>query len=189
VLAPNLEITGEDDLFRWYYRAQFGAAAEKARRDGAWAWSWHLTRLGYRDDEIQIALFSKAAGTSLAWIARLRGIVVHDHRIAAAIDALAEAERAGALTDHRARAGALDRWRGAPRGVDLDAEASALLSAVGDRTARVDGLARIAREHYVRGAPAAGDATVMRALEEARAGGAGALDAALVRLSSLWAAR
>lgn len=188
VLVPNLEITGDDALFTWFYRSAFGENADAARRANAAAWSWGLTQRGFFDDEIRIAICSRAAGTSLAWLARLRGTPVSDARIDAALAVLAETE--GKLPDGGARGGIIGAWRALPaRGDDLDQLARRIRSELGERRERWRGLARFAREHLVRGETKAGERMVLEALEEARRGGEGPLEEALRECAPLWAAR
>jgi hypothetical protein len=187
VLVPNLEITGDDAVFVWYYRSQFGEAAQAARRKYGAAWSWLLTLRGFTDEEIRIAMLSRAAGTSLAWLARMRGIDVRDRRIAEAFELLGAAGEALPWQDKRDPV--LGGWAGWPLPADLTDAESRMRAELGDRRARVAALLRIAREHILRGDPARGEETIVSAMAEARLGGPGALDAALRDAAPLWAGR
>jgi hypothetical protein len=188
VLVPNLELTGDDQVFTWFYRSAFGEAADHARRDRAAAWSWWLTLRGYTDEEIQIAMYSRAAGAPLAWLARLRGTVVHDHRIVAA---MAELEANDSkLPDDGRRGQVLAEWRGRPQpGDDLEDLARRARAEIGHRHERVLALLRIARERLARGEAAGGEAALLDALVEARLGGEDLLHRALREAAPIWAAR
>jgi hypothetical protein len=182
VLVPNLEITGDDAVFVWYYRSQFGEPAQAARREHGANWSWLLTLRGFTDEEIRIAMLSKAAGTSIGWLARLRGVQVREDRIAAALAALE-----GKPEPRRGKV--LERWAAGPLGPDLEEEEARMRAELGDRPARVQALLRIAREHFARGAPARGEETLVAAMAEARLGGDGLLDLALADAAPIWTAR
>jgi hypothetical protein len=189
ILVPNLEITGDDAVFMWYYRATCGEEVDALRRKHAASWSWWLTRKGFSDPEIQIALFSHAAGTSLAWLARLRGNMVYDHRIEAALAELKANE--GKFVYENERNAILHRWRTkryAP-GDDLAQQATLLRREVGHRWERFRGLRMLAREHFVRREMAEGERMLVAALVEARLGGEGLLESALAESAVLWAAR
>jgi hypothetical protein len=97
----------------------------------------------------------------------------------AAMEAAAPADRDRAVRE----------WRDRRLGDDLDAEAAALLAQVGHRWERFAGLRRIAREHLARGDVDAGEQAILRALVEARRGGAEVLEMALRECAPLWAAR
>jgi hypothetical protein len=60
---------------------------------------------------------------------------------------------------------------------------------LGDRRARVAALLRIGREYILRGEPGRGEDAIIRALVEARLGGAGMLDLALRDAAPLWLGR
>lgn len=188
VFVPNLEVAGDDGFLDWYYRAAFGEKAVARRAANAEAWSWHLTRKGFLDEEIQVAIASQAAGASLAWLARMRGIAVRDHRVAGAMRELSEAPPPS--FDREARERALREWRGAPSaGDDLAALERRLRDDLGERRERVAAILRIAREHLARGDAAAGERLLVEALDEARRGGSESLDAALRDGAPLWAMR
>jgi hypothetical protein len=145
VLVPNLEITGDDAVFVWYYRSQFGEEAQALRRKCGAAWSWLLTLRGFTDEEIRIAMLSRAAGTDLGRLARMRGIDVRDRRIAEAFDLLGAAGEKLPWQDQRDPV--LGGWATGQLPADL-AEAEARMRAeLGDRRARVQALLRIARAH------------------------------------------
>jgi len=189
VLVPNLEITGNDDVFLWYFRSKYGAKVDGERRKHAATWSWWLTLRGYSDPEIQIAMFSHGAGTSLAWLARMRGNMVYDHRIDGAMADL----KAGAKTFvwQRERAGIIRKWqtrRYAPTD-DLEAEERAMRAELGNRWWRYVALRDIAREYFSRRDVAAGEELLIRSLVEARLGGEGMLQSAIAEAAPLWAAR
>jgi hypothetical protein len=189
ILVPNLEITGDDAVFMWYYRATYGEEVDALRRKHAASWSWWLTRKGFSDPEIQVALFSHAAGTSLAWLARLRGNMAYDHRIDAALAELKANE--GKFVYAKERNAILHRWRTkryAP-GDDLAQQATLLRREVGHRWARFQALRMLAREHFVRREMAEGERMLVAALVEARLGGEGRLESALAESAALWAAR
>jgi hypothetical protein len=189
VLVPNLELTGDDAVFWWYYRSQFGEKLEETRLKNAAAWSWLLTLEGFLDEEIQIAMLSRTAGTSLAWLARLRDTVVHDHRIAEAMERLRTS--ADRLVGPRERNAIMRRWRTrhfAPD-ADLEAEEARMRAELGHRYARVQAHIRIAREYLVRGQAARGEAAILNALREARKGGPAMLETALAEAAPYWTAR
>lgn len=187
VLVPNLEITGDDPVFVWYYRSQFGEPAQELRRRNGAAWSWLLTLKGFTDEEIRIAMLSRAAGTPLAWLARMRGIDVRDVRIAEAFDLLGAAGDKLPWQDQRDPV--LGGWAGWPLPADLTEAEARMRAELGDRRARVHALLRIAREHISRGNPARGEQTILAAMAEARLGGDGMLDGALRDAAPLWAGR
>ena len=189
VLVPNLEITGDDAVFLWYYRSMYGAETDAARRKHAATWSWWLTLKGYTDPEIQIAMYSFGAGQSLAWLARLRGNIVRDLRIDAAMAELKAAEKE--FVWKRERDATIRRWRDRRyQPTDDLAEAERLMrSELGHRWWRFHALKEMAREHFARRDPAAGEAMLVTALEEARLGGEGMLESALRECAPLWAAR
>jgi hypothetical protein len=189
ILVPNLEITGDDAVFMWYYRAVYGEEVDAVRRRHAASWSWWLTRKGFSDPEIQIALFSHAAQTSLAWLARLRGNMVYDHRIDAALEELKANE--GKFVYRKERDAILHRWRTkryAPSD-DLAQQATLMREEVGHRWARFEVLKTLAREHFVRREMAEGEQMLVAALVEARLGGEGMLESALQASAVLWVAR
>jgi len=191
VLAPNLEITGRDDVFLWFYRGVFGDKVDAERRKHAASWSWWLTRLGYTDDEIQIAMYSYSAKSSLAWLARLRGTMVHDRRITAATKELAGASAGKRFVWARERSGISNYWRHvlfAPH-EDLDAQKRRMLGQLGHRWERVLALLRIARARFGRRESARGEALVLEALQEAQLGAAGMVERALAAAAPTWAAR
>jgi hypothetical protein len=189
VLVPNLEITGNDAMFLWYYRAMHGDKVDADRRKHAGSWSWLLTLKGYTDPEIQIAMYSYAADTSLAWLARMRGIDVHDERIAGAMTAIKAA--GGKFVWKRERDGISNRWysrRYAPTD-DLVAEQARMQRELGHRWMRVLSFRLLAIEYLARGDPERGEALVFRALEEAQRGPDGMLEQALEQCAIVWAAR
>jgi hypothetical protein len=187
VLVPNLEITGDDPVLVWYYRSQFGEPAQEQRRKYGEAWSWMLTLRGFTGEEIRIAMLSRAAGTPLAWLARMRGIDVRDRRIAEAFDLLGAAGDKVPWKEQRDPIVA--GWTGYPLPADLGAAEARMRAELGDRRARVQVLLRIAKEHLARGSPAAGEERIVAALVEARLGGEGMLDAALREAAPIWLAR
>jgi hypothetical protein len=187
VLVPNLEITGDDAVFVWYYRSQFGEPAQAARRKYGAAWSWLLTLRGFTDEEIRIAMLSRAAGTPLAWLARMRGIDVRDKRIAEAFEILGAAGEDVPWKEKRDPI--FHGWTGYPLQADLVAAEARMRTELGDRRARVQVLLRIGREYIVRGDPSRGEDAIVRALVEARLGGEGALDLALRDAAPLWIGR
>ncbi len=184
VLVPNLEITGEDAVLSWFYRT-LGPKAADARAKHAAEWSWPLTLRGFSDDEIQITILSKSAGAKLAWLARMRGIVVHDHRLEAALAILEK----GPLANAKQRGGTRHHWRTKPLGQDLEAEERAMAAELGHRYDRVLARLRLAREAFRRSLPEQGEAFQMRALTEARQGSPATLDRALIDTAPMWAAR
>lgn len=189
ILVPNLELTGDDALFLWYYRAVYGEQVDAVRRKHAASWSWWLTRKGFSDPEIQIALFSYAAQTSLAWLARLRGNMVYDYRIDAAVEELKANE--GQFVYQKERNAILHRWRTrryAPTD-DLAEQARLLRADVGHRWERFRALQTLAREYFVRREMAAGERMLVAALVEARLGGEGMLESALAESALFWVAR
>ncbi len=189
ILVPNLEITGDDALFSWYYRAVYGEKVDAARRKHAASWSWWLTCKGFSDPEIQIAMFSYAAQTSLAWLARLRGNMVYDYRIDAAVAELQAHE--GKFVWQKERNAILHRWRTkhyAPTD-DLAHQVELMRAEVGHRWARFEVLEALAREHFVRREMAKGERMLVAALVEARLGGEGMLESALQAAAVPWAAR
>jgi hypothetical protein len=189
ILVPNLAITGDDAVFMWYYRATYGEKVDAVRRKNAAAWSWWLTRKGYSDPEIQIALFSHAAQTSLAWLARLRGNMVYDYRVEAAVEELKANE--GKFVPHRERNAILHRWRTKRYGPsdDLAEQARLMRKEVGRRWARYEVLKALAREHFVRREMEEGERMLVAALVEARLGGEGMLESALQECAAFWVAR
>ncbi|MFI5402070.1 MAG: hypothetical protein ACHQ1G_03965 [Planctomycetota bacterium] len=187
VLVPNLEITGDDPVFVWYYRSQFGEEAQALRRKYSASWSWLLTLKGFTDEEIRIAMLSRAAGTPLAWLARMRGIDVRDKRIAEAFEILGAAGENLPWQDKRDPI--LGGWVGYPLPADLVEADARMRVELGDRRARVQALLRIAREHFVRGDPHRGERTILSAIAEARLGGPGMLESALRDAAPLWAGR
>jgi hypothetical protein len=187
VLVPNLELTGEDAVMTWFYRSRFGEPAEKLRREYAAAWSWLLTLAGFDDEEIQIAMLSRAAGTPLGWLARMRGVVVHDYRLEAATELLpADWNK---LANQGQRDAVKKKWREREFGPDLKAEERDMRAELGHRHERVRALLRIAREHFARRDVAAGERTILDALEEARRGGDAMLETALLEAAPFWLAR
>ncbi|MHC4846937.1 MAG: LamG-like jellyroll fold domain-containing protein [Planctomycetota bacterium] len=186
ILTPNLEITGNDDVFLWYFRSMFGPKVDEARRANTAAWSWHLTLQGFNDPEIQIALYSHAAKTSLAWLARMRGNMVYDYRIDAATKLL----RTGKFVDGRARGGIIHRWRNMDyRGADLAAREAEMRAELGHRWWRFFALKEMARELFARREVEAGEKMLIQALVEARLGGEALLAGALAESALIWAAR
>jgi len=191
VLTPNLEITGDDSVFLWYFRSVFGDKTDAARRKHAASWSWWLTLHGFTDPEIQVAMFSHGAGKSLAWLARMRGNIVHDHRIGAAMADLAMADKEKKFVWQRERGAIIHRWRTrryAPTD-DLAAAEAEMRGELGHRWWRFVALREIAREHFRRRQIAAGERTLIKALVEARLGGEAMLKGALDASAPLWAAR
>ena len=132
---------------------------------------------------------SSIRDTPLAWLARMRQIPVHDHRVAAAMADLKENEKA--LPNHDARGRILHAWRTRRYGPadDLAEAERAMLSELGHRHERFRALLAIAREHFSRDDLDEGEAAILRALAEARRGGPGVLDLALQQAAPLWAAR
>jgi hypothetical protein len=187
VLVPNLEITGDDAVLVWYYRSQFGEPAQELRRKYGAAWSWMLTLRGFSDEEIRIAMLSRAAGTPLAWLARMRGVDVRDRRIAEAVELLGAAKDDVPWQDRRDPI--LRRHAHEPLGDDLAEAERRMRAELGDRRARVHALLRIAREHLARGDPGAGEESIVAAMVEARLGGEGMLEAALRDASPMWVGR
>jgi len=187
VLVPNLEITGDDPVFVWYYRSQFGEAAQAQRRKYGAAWSWLLTLRGFTGEEIRIAMLSRAAGTPLAWLARMRGIDVRDRRIAEAFELLGAAGEN--VPWEKERDPVLKRWAFEPLGDDLAAAGARMRAELGDRRARVAALLRIAREHITRGETGKGEEAILAAIVEARLGGDGMLEDALRDAAPLWLGR
>ena len=182
VLTPNLEITGEDAAFMWYYRALYGRDVDAPRLKHAWSWSWWLTRVGFSDREIQIAMFSHAAGSNLAWLARMRGTDVHDHRIAAALE---ELERAGgSFVWQKERGAILDRWR--KRDYDAEKDLGALTATLDSFLLR-QGI--IPRQYLIRGDEDTARNTLVAALGEARLGDDSLFQQSLTQAAVLWAAR
>jgi len=189
ILVPNLEITGNDDVFLWYFRSMYGNKVDAERRKHAATWSWWLTLKGYSDPEIQIAMFSHGAGASLAWLARMRGNMVHDHRIDAAMTELKASAKS--FVWQRERDGAIRKWRTrryTPQD-DLDAEENAMRGELGHRWWRYVALRDMAREYFVRRDVARGEELLIRSLVEARLGGEGMLQSAIAEAAPLWAAR
>ncbi|MHC4955712.1 MAG: hypothetical protein ACYTGZ_17815 [Planctomycetota bacterium] len=189
VLTPNLEITGNDAVFLWYFRSMFGNKTDAERRKHAASWSWWLTLKGYSDPEIQIAMFSFGAKKSLAWLARMRGNMVYDHRIDAAVKEL-EA-RGGKFVWQRERGGIIHKWRHKRYAAnDNLAEQEKLMRAeLGHRWWRYFALREIAREYFTRREVAEAEAMLVKALTEARLGGEGMLQSAIAEAAPLWAAR
>jgi hypothetical protein len=188
ILVPNLEITGDDAAFTWYYLSVFGGEADLPRRHNGTTWSWWLVCKGYSDPEIQIAMMSHAAGTSLGWLARMRGIEVHDHRIDGAMKELKEA-RGGGLDQSR-RAAIAKRWREESfESSDLTALKASMLAELGVRSERVNALVTIARGLLIRGEEEEGRRSLLDALAEARRGSATLFQETLDRCAVLWAAR
>jgi hypothetical protein len=186
ILTPNLEITGNDDVFLWYFRSMFGEKVDAARRANAGAWSWHLTLHGFNDPEIQIALYSHAANRSLAWLARMRGNMVYDHRIERAMKLLRE----GSFVDDRTRGGIIHKWRTMRYDeADLVAKEARMRRELGHRWWRFMALRAIAQELFRRREVEAGEKMLVRALVEARLGGEAMLEGALAECALIWSAR
>jgi len=189
VLVPNLEITGNDDVFLWYFRSMYGNKVDGERRKHAATWSWLLTVRGYTDPEIQISMFSHGAGKSLAWLARMRGNIVYDHRIDAAMAELKAGQ--DKFVWQRERGGIIHKWRTrryAPTD-DLQAMETEMRAELGHRWWRYIALRDLAREYFVRRDVGAGEQMLIKALVEARRGGLGMLEGALADAALFWAAR
>ncbi|MDH3590412.1 MAG: hypothetical protein OER88_00940, partial [Planctomycetota bacterium] len=185
VFVPNLEITGEDGFLTWFSRSRFGEATNQKRAAHAAAWSWNLTIAGFRDPEIQFAILSRAAEARLGWLARMRGIVVHDHRLDIAQGLL----DAGPPPDARARGAIRHKWRTRRFGDDLAREEKDLLAELGHRLDRARALLRLARAHLIRGHDADAERVILLAMEDARLGGDSMLDTALLDAAPYWAGR
>jgi len=186
ILTPNLEITGDDSVFTWCFRSLYGEKVDAERRRHAAAWSWLLTLDGYSDDEIQVALYSFAAKTSLAWLARMRGTMVQDKRIDAALTRL----RAGGAPGHRERGRVIGKWRSMRyAGTDVRAKEAEMAAELGHRWWRFFARREMARELFARRAFDEAEAMLVRALLEARMGGEDTLTQTLRECARIWAAR
>ncbi len=185
VFVPNLEITGEDGFLTWFSRSRFGEEANTKRAQFAGAWSWVLTVAGFSDSEIQFAILSRAAGTNLAWLARMRGIVVHDYRLDAALGILEK----GPILDGKQRHALTHKWRTRRFTEDLAQEEKDMLGELGDRMERVRALLSLARESLLRGNDSEAERVILSAMEDARRGGATMLDTAAIEAAPYWAGR
>ena len=134
-------------------------------------------------------ILSHTAGVSLAWLARLRGLRAHDHRVAAAVEALRAG--AGTFVYSKSRSRIARRWseRKLDGEKDLDAAEAAMRRELGARGGRVSAFVALAREHLTRGAEGDARDALVAALFEAGLGVEDRLEAALPQIASIWASR
>ncbi len=189
VLMPTRDYTGEDAVLTWLLRTTGGMKADANRRRHWPSYSWWLVVRGFTDHEIEAAILSHTAGDSLAWLARLRGLRAHDHRVAAAVEALRAAD--GKFVYSKARGKIVRRWGKRKLGDEKDLEAAerVMRGELGSRPGRVAALIALAREHLARDAAPAAKGALVDALFEARLGNRERFEAALDQATAIWAER
>jgi hypothetical protein len=188
-LLPDLDPTGEDDFLVWYLRRRHGPEAARKRRVYESAWHWWMVKKGYSYDESRAAIYSVAAGTNLAWLARVRGMDVADARAASAI---AELTAPGLeLVWEKGRRLTRNRWGAVKTGevADLLAFVRDFLAEVGSPSLRISKLLEVARVHLDRGEEDAALSVLVAALTDARKRSEEQFHSTLDACAGIWAGR